>query len=62
MAVDSTKLKVGNYGEWMRHKWKRRRSFLKFHLIVDIKTRKILGFKATSEKESDAQAFPELLR
>lgn len=62
VAVDSTGLKVGNYGEWMRHKWKRRRGFVKFHLIVDIETRKILGFKATSEEVSDARAFPELLQ
>nr|MDO8080353.1 IS5 family transposase [Candidatus Freyarchaeota archaeon] len=62
VAVDSTGLKVGNYGEWMRHKWKRRRGFVKFHLVVDIKTRKILGFKATSEEVSDARAFPELLQ
>jgi len=61
VAVDSTGLKVGNYGEWMREKWKRRRGFVKFHLIVDVETRKILGFKATNEEESDAQAFPELL-
>lgn len=60
-AVDSTGLKVGNYGEWMREKWKKRRGFVKFHLIVDVETRKILGFKATSEEVSDARAFPELL-
>ncbi|MEM2958604.1 MAG: IS5 family transposase [Candidatus Jordarchaeaceae archaeon] len=61
VAVDSTGLKVGNYGEWMRHKWKRRRGFLKLHLVVDVETRKILGFKATSEEVPDARAFPELL-
>ncbi len=60
-AVDSTGLKVGNYGEWMREKWKRRRGFVKLHIIVDAETRKILGFKATSEKVSDARVFPELL-
>ena len=57
VAVDSTGLKVGNYSEW-----KRRRGFLKFHLIVDTETRKILGFKATSEEVPDAQTFPELLQ
>jgi hypothetical protein len=62
VAVDSTGLKVGNYSEWMRHKWKRRRGFLKLHIIVDIENRKILGFKATSEEVSDARAFPELLQ
>ena len=62
VAVDSTGLKVGNYSEWMRHKWKRRRGFLKLHLIVDTETRKILGFKATSEEVPDAQTFPELLQ
>ena len=60
-AVDSTGLKVGNYSEWMRHKWKKRRGFVKIHIIVDIETKKILGFKATSEKVSDARALPELL-
>ena len=61
LAVDSTGLKVGNRGEWMREKWRRRRGFVKLHLIVDVETRRILGFKATSEKVSDARVFPELL-
>jgi len=61
-AVDSTGLKVGSYGEWMRHKWKRRRGFVKLHIIVDVETRKILGFKATDESASDSGEFPDLLR
>ena len=56
VAVDSTGLKVGNYGEWMR-----RRGYVKHHTIVDIETKKILGSKATSEEAPDAAAFPELL-
>ena len=60
-AVDSTGLKVGNYDEWMRYKWKRRRGFLKLHIIVDTEIHKILGFKATREDVSDAQMFPEIL-
>ena len=42
VAIDSTGIKVTNHGEWMRHKWKTRRGFLKIHVGVDTKSKKIL--------------------
>lgn len=61
-SVDSTGLKVGNYGEWMRHKWKKRRGFVKLHIMVDIETKRILSFEVTDESTSDSRAFPSLLK
>ena len=37
IAIDSTGIKVTNRGEWIRHKWKVKRGYLKIHLAVDIK-------------------------
>jgi hypothetical protein len=40
LAIDSTGLKVTNRGEWIRHKWKVKRGYLKIHIAVDIKRKK----------------------
>jgi hypothetical protein len=36
IAIDSTGIKVTNRGEWIRHKWKVKRGYLKIHIAVDI--------------------------
>jgi hypothetical protein len=37
IAIDSTTgVKVTNRGEWIRHKWKVKRGYLKIHIAVDI--------------------------
>lgn len=44
IAVDSTGIKVTNRGEWILDKWKNkkiRKGFIKIHVAVDIKTKKI---------------------
>ena len=47
VAIDSTGIKITNRGEWMRDKWniKRRRGYLKIHLAVDVKSKRILSVK-----------------
>jgi IS5 family transposase len=50
LAVDASDIKVSNRGDWMRHKSKVRRAYLKIHIAVDVKRKKILALNVTSEK------------
>jgi Transposase DDE domain len=46
IAVDSTGIKVTNRGEWILDKWKnkrKRKGFIKIHVAVNIKTKKIVS-------------------
>ena len=52
IAIDSTG-KVTNRGEWMRHKWHVRKGYLKIHVAVDIKKKRILSLEVTSEEVHD---------
>ncbi len=47
VAIDSTGIKITNRGEWMRDKSniKRRRGYLKIHLAVDVKSKRILSVR-----------------
>ena len=59
IAVDSTGIKVTNRGEWIREKWnnnnnnnnnnKKRRGFIKIHVAVNVRTKKILSMEVTKE-------------
>ena len=51
LAVDATGLKVGNRGEWIRHKWKVRRGYVKLHALVDTDTGMILAFSTDESEE-----------
>lgn len=61
VAVDSTGIKVTNCGEWMREMWKIHRGWIKSHIIVDVKSKDLLGIEITDEKVSDGEVFPTLL-
>ena len=37
IALDASGIKVSNRGEWIRHKWKVKRGYLKIHIAVDVK-------------------------
>jgi hypothetical protein len=50
IAVDSTGIKVTNRGEWIRDKWKKRRGFIKIHVAVNVRTKKILSMEVTKEE------------
>jgi pyrimidine operon attenuation protein/uracil phosphoribosyltransferase len=41
IALDSTGIKVANRGEWIRRKWHVRSGYLKIHVAVDIKNKKM---------------------
>ncbi len=61
IAIDSTGIKVTNRGEWIRHRWNVKRGYLKIHLAVDIKKKRVLSLKVTSEQVHDGKVLPELI-
>jgi hypothetical protein len=61
IAVDATGVKVSNRGDWMRHRWKRRRGFLKIHIAVDVKEKRILALQVTDERVGDGRMLEPLV-
>ena len=61
LAVDSTGLKQHNRGEWIRHKWKVRRGFVKLHVMADVDTKKILAVRVTDDRTGDSPMLVPLL-
>ena len=61
IAIDSTGIKVSNRGEWIRHKWKVKRGYLKIHIAVDIKKKRILSLDVTSEQVHDGKVLSKLV-
>jgi IS5 family transposase len=61
LAVDASGIKVSNRGEWIRHIWKIRRGYLKIHIAVDVKQKKILALKVTDEKTGDGRMLKPLV-
>ena len=61
IAIDSTGIKVTNRGQWIRDKWNIRKGYLKIHVAVNVKTRKILSIKVTDEHVYDSKMLPELV-
>ena len=60
-AFDSTGLKPTNRGDWMTAKWGTRRGFIKLHVGVDTKTKKIYAVVITDDKCGDSPQFEELV-
>ncbi len=62
IAIDSTGIKVTNRGQWMREKWNvKKKGYLKIHVAVNVKTKKILSMKVTDDHVHDSEALPELV-
>jgi len=63
IAIDSTGIKVTNRGQWMNRKWnvRRKKGYLKIHVAVDIKSKKILSMKVTDEHVHDSKMLPKLV-
>jgi hypothetical protein len=64
IAIDSTGIKVTNRGQWMRAKWNLKnnnKKYLKIHIAVNVKTKKILSIKVTNEHVHDSKPLPELV-
>jgi hypothetical protein len=60
-ALDSTGIKVTNIGEWLPQKWNVRQGYLKIHVAVDIKKRKIISLEVTSEQIHDGSRLKKLV-
>lgn len=61
IVLDSTGIKVTNRGEWLPHKWNVRKGYLKIHLAVDIKRKKIVALDVTSEEVHDSSKLKGLI-
>lgn len=62
IAVDASGMKVTNRGEWIRHKWKTRKGWIKVHLAVDVKTKKLLALEITDESVGDGKMLKPLVK
>ena len=60
-GMDSTGLKPTIRGDWMAAKWGVRRGFIKLHIGVDAKTKKIYAVVITDDKCGDSPQFEELV-
>jgi len=61
IAVDASGIKVSNRGDWMRRKWRIRRGYLKIHIAVDVKRKRILALEVTDEKVGDERMLQPLV-
>ena len=62
IAIDSTGIKVTNRGQWMQNKWNvKNKGYLKIHISVNVKSKKILSIKVTDEHVHDSKALPQLV-
>ena len=61
IAIDSTGIKVTNRGQWIRDRWNIRKGYLKIHIAVDIKSKKIISMKVTDEHIHDSKMLPKIV-
>ena len=61
IAIDSSGMKVTNRGEWIRNKWRIRKGWIKVHIAVDVKTKKLLALEITDERVSDGKMLKPLI-
>lgn len=61
IAVDSSGVKVANRGEWIRHKWKVRKGWIKVHIAVDVNTKEVVSIEITDESVGDGKMLPSLV-
>lgn len=63
ISIDSTGIKITNRGQWMDEKWntQNRKGYLKIHVAVDIKTKKIIALEVTDEKVHDGKMLKKLV-
>jgi hypothetical protein len=61
IVLDSTGIKVTNRGEWLPHKWNIRKGYIKIHVAVDIKKKKIVSLEVTTEEVHDGMMLKKLI-
>lgn len=61
LVFDSSGLSTTNNGTYLEHKWKKqRREYVKLHVSVDIKSKKIVSYTVTPGNSSDTKQFVPL--
>jgi transposase len=60
-AIDSTGIRVGVRGEWMREKWKVHKGWIKLHALTDVRTNRILSYAVTDELSADSEHLSGLV-
>jgi hypothetical protein len=63
ITIDSSGIKKTNRGQWINKKWnmQNRKGYLKIHIAVDIKSKKILSMEVTDEHVHDNKMLPMLV-
>ena len=61
IAVDSSGMKISNRGEWIRDRWKTRKGWIKVHIAVDVKTKRLLALELTDERVGDGRMLKPLV-
>lgn len=63
IVVDSSGLSTTNRGSYIEEEWRReRRKYLKLHIVADKDSKKIVGFRVTSEHTGDSKKFIPLVK
>ena len=61
IALDSTGIKVANTRRMGAHKWHVRKGYLKIHVVIDIKKKRILSLEVTSEEVHDGRILKKIV-
>ena len=63
LVVDSSGLSTTKKGAYIEKLWKKqKRKFVKLHIAVDKKTKRIVEFRVTGSKTADTKKFPPLVK
>jgi len=61
LAVDASGIKVADRDEWMRQRWRKRRGFLKIHIVVDVETKQIVAMEITDDRTGNGKVLKPLV-
>lgn len=57
VGSDGTGVKVSNRGEWIRHKWKIRKGWIKAVITMDVENKKMLDIEVFEKGDSEPDIF-----
>jgi len=61
VSIDSTGIKSTNAGEYMTYMYRKKKEWIKLHIVVDVDTHDILNARVTKRKVGDSQEFRKLM-
>jgi len=63
MIVDASGLTVSKKGDYIEEKWiRKKKEFVKLHIAVDAKSKKVVSFRITKGNVHDTRKFGPLVR